>query len=212
MAGFVAMLACFGAAVQASPPVAVGIVSWPTDAEGARPGPDPVEECLARSMHDAAPEITITRQRAVRDALYPWLERSTEPASEAGFSELLAREEVRARLSTMGLRALVAFTAQEHKGEDQGFVTCGGGFGYGGCLGYSRRFESTALGASLWRTDGAPVPVRHESTLAEGNTVIAGLLLPVFSRARTLETACRDLAARLAQAIRETSTPQPDAQ
>lgn len=200
-----AFLLCvpFAARAEAPAAVPVGIVWWPADPTDAMHaiGSD-TEDCLTSRIRGTAPEIVVTGQRAIRDALFPLLEPATQPASEADFAALLAREDVRARLVHRGLQYLVAFTGGTRKDEPGGFILCGGGFGAGGCLGFSWRGETTALDAALWSLDDG-ILLGHESTRAEGKSVMPAFVLPVPIPARTKAEACQELGGRIARAIRQ---------
>lgn len=182
--------------------VAVGIVWWPADPERATEamGSD-IEDCLAARIREIAPEIAMTRQRVIRDALFPLLEPATQPATEAEFAALLAREDVRARLVRRGLQYLVVFSGGTRKAAPGGFVLCGAGYGGGGCLGFSWRGETTALDAALWSLDSG-IELGHADATVEGTSVIPAFGLPVPIPARTQAHACRELGSRIAEVIR----------
>lgn len=195
--------ASFAARAEAPAAIPAGIVWWPADPADAMHaiGSD-IEDCLTARIHEVAPEIVITGQRAIRDALFPLLEPATQPATEADFASLLAREEVRARLVHRGLEYLIVFTGGTRKDEPGGFILCGGGFGAGGCLGFSWRGETTALDAALWSLDDG-VKLGHESARAEGKFVMPAFVLPMPIPARTRAEACHELGSTIARAIRQ---------
>lgn len=200
-----ALLFCASFAAQAEAPAAipVGIVWWPADPTDAMHamGSD-TEDRLTARIREVAPEIVVTPQRAIRDALFPLLEPATQPATEADFAALLAREDVRARLVHRGLKYLVVFTGGTRKDEPGGFILCGGGFGAGGCLGFRWQGETTALDAALWSLDDGG-KLGYESAKAEGKFVMPAFVLPVPIPARTQADACRELGSRIALAIRQ---------
>lgn len=193
----------FAAQADAPAAIPVGIVWWPADpADAMHAMGSDTEDCLTARMREIAPEIVVTRQRAIRDALFPLLEPATQPATEADFAALLAREDVRARLVHRGLRYLIVFTGGTRKEEPGGFILCGGGFGAGGCLGFSWQGETTALDAALWSLDDG-AKLGHESAKAEGKSVMPAFVLPVPIPARTKAEACHELGSRIARAIRQ---------
>jgi len=201
---------------QGSPPVVVGVVSWPLDSTDALHalGGD-FEACLTRHIRAAAPEISVLPQRAVRDALFPLLEPATQPADEAAFGQLLARDDVRARLRARGVRYLVAFAGGTRKEDWRGGILCGAGYGGGGCLGFAWRDERTVLDAALWSLDGSP-SVHHEGAKSEARSIIPAFVLPLPLMAQTRAGACRELGTRIAKAIREAAAhpagPEPSRQ
>jgi hypothetical protein len=214
MASVLAVAVGFGCASSpresegaATPPaassIAVGVVWWPASPlEGADALASDVEARLTTRIRDVAPEVTVVSQRIVRDALYPLLEPATQPASEAAFAALLAREDVRARLTQRGLRYLVAFTGKTEVAAPGGFILCGAGYGGGGCFGLMWQGENTTLDAAVWPlADG--VEVRREHSEVEGAFVMPAFVLPIPIPARTMAAACRKLGTRIAEAIRE---------
>lgn len=196
---------------QAKDGARVGLLSWPSsvDSSGAgRAAISEMEGCLASHIQEAAPELVVVGEGTVRDVLYPLLEPSTEPQTEAGFAALLAREDVHARLAQRGLRYLVALSSSTARAKPGGFMLCGASQGGGGCLGFSWEGESAAVDAALWSlADGASVRSR-EGAEAEGRNVFPAFIVPVRIPARTMTTACRKLAPRIAASIREAERPR----
>jgi hypothetical protein len=192
-------LAC---AAQTNAPVLVGIVGWPLDpSDSLHALASETEKCLTATIRDAAPEVSVVPQRAIRDALFPLLEPATQPRDEAAFATMLARDDVRARLAARGLRNLVVYAGGTRKDEWAGSILCGAGMGGGGCLGFMWRGERTVLDAALWSLDGSAV-VRREAAKAEGASVMPAFVLPIPLLARTQAEACRELGTRIAGAIR----------
>jgi hypothetical protein len=190
---------------QAQTSIAVGIVGWPLDrADTLYALAGEIESCLTARIREVAPEVTVAPQRAVRDALFPLLEPATQPQDEASFAKLLARDDVRARLSARGLRYLVAFTGGTRRDNWDGGILCGAGMGGGGCLGFMWRGEHTTLDAALWSIDGS-APVRREAARTEGTSVVPAFLLPIPLMAQTQSAACAELGERIAAAIRESA-------
>lgn len=196
------------AEAESAATLAVGMVWWPADPADAlyALGGD-IEACLTARIREVAPEIIVTPQRTIRDMLFPLLEPATQPATEAGFAALLAREEVRARLARHGLQYLIVFSGGTIKNKPGGFILCGGGFGGGGCLGFTWRGETTALDAALWSLDDG-VRIRREDAKVEGTFVMPAFILPVPIPARTKAQACHELGRRIAHAIRQSIATQ----
>ena len=186
-------------------PIPVGIVWWPADPADAlyAMGGD-IEACLTARIHEVAPEIVVTPQRTIRDTLFPLLEPATQPATEAGFAALLAREDVRARLLRRGLQYLIVFSGGTREDTPGGFILCGAGYGGGGCLGFIWQGETTALDAALWSLDDS-VKIRHEGAKVEGTFMMPAFVLPVPIPALTRAQACHELGSRIALAIRLTA-------
>ncbi|MCF8159890.1 MAG: hypothetical protein K9J76_04245 [Polaromonas sp.] len=206
------LLACLPAHSQSPASVAtrVGIVWWPADpSDAVKALKSDMEDCLTARIRDIAPEIIVVRQSTIRDALFPLLEPATQPATEEAFAAMLARKEVRERLSRHGLRYLVAFTGDTLKAKPDGFVLCGAGYGGGGCLGFAWRNENTALDAALWSLEEGAAVQRREGAKAEGVSVMPAFIFPLPILARTQTAACHELGTRLAVAIRQIAAAQP---
>jgi hypothetical protein len=180
----------------------MGIIGWPTDpsdAENTFGGE--IERCLTTRILEVAPEIVVVPQRTVRDALFPLLESTTQPATEESFAALLARDDVRARLLRRDMRYLVTFTGGTNK-KPGGAILCGAGYGGGGCLGFSWQDETTVLDAALWPLDDGTA-IQHEGANIKGTSLIPAFLLPIPIPARTKAMACHELGTRIAVSIRK---------
>jgi hypothetical protein len=196
--------------LHAQSPVTVGIVGWPLDpADSLHALVSDVEVCLAARIAQAAPDVTVLSQRAVRDALFPLLEPATQPHDERAFASLLAREDARARLHARGVRFLVAFAGGTRKEAWEGGILCGASMGGGGCLGFAWQSESTSLDAALWSIDG-DAPVSRQAAKTEGTSVMPAFVLPIPIMARTRSEACEELGTRLANAIRGSAAKRRD--
>jgi len=213
MAGAILVSCClFQAQAQTLSSIQVGLVSWPLDKthSSSALGGD-IEECLVSRIHDVAPEIVLIPQRAIRDALFPLLEPATAPETEEEFAALLSREEVRRRLSSRGLRYLVAFAGGTMRPDWKGGILCGAGYGGGGCLGFAWQDETTALSATVWSLAVASVAQREDAK-AEGTSVVPAFLLPLPILAHTRQSACNELGSRVALAIRKAVSENPASQ
>lgn len=194
--------------------IKAGIVWWPADPSSAVDalGTD-FEDCIAKAIHETAPEVVFARQRAIRNALFPLLEPATQPENEAAFASLLEREDVRSRLLRRGLRYLIAFSGGTRK-EQKGGIICSAGYGGGGCMGFAWRNETTNLSAAIWSLDSA-ARLHHETVKVEGTSLMPAFVFPIPLLARTEATACRELGNRIGTAIYQTekepaNTPKPD--
>jgi hypothetical protein len=210
MAGAVLVSCClFQAEAQTSSSIQVGLVSWPLDRTRSESAlRSDIEECLVSRIRDVAPEVVLVPQRAIRDALFPLLEPATAPETEEEFAALLSREDVRRRLKSRGLRYLIAFSGETMRPDWNGGIVCGGGFNAGGCLGFAWQDETTALSAALWSLDDASI-ARREDAKVEGTSVVPAFVLPVPILAHTRQSACNELGARVALAIRKAVSQDP---
>jgi len=206
---FVAAINLAPANDPGSPPagkIQVGILWWPADPNMAMHSfSSRIEECLTKTLEDAAPEIAIRDHKIVHDMLYPLMEFGTQPASEQAFAELLRRDDVRGRLRDRGLQHLIAFSGSTRTSEWEGGIFCGGGYQAAGCLGFAWADKETILKAVLWdlRDDSAPV---HEEATDTGTSMMPAFLLPIRIPARTQSDACEDLGQRIANSILKQTT------
>jgi hypothetical protein len=210
MAGAFLVSCClFRAQAQTLPSIQVGLVSWPLEKKhlSSALGSD-IEDCIVSRIHDIAPEIVLIPQRAIRDALFPLLEPATAPETEEEFAAFLSREDVRRRLSSRGLRYLVAFAGDTMRPDWKGGILCWAGYTGGGCLGFAWQDETTALSATVWSLADASVAQREDAK-AEGTSVVPAFLLPVPILAHTRQSACNELGSRVALAIRKTVSENP---
>lgn len=181
--------------------IQVGMLWWPADPEQSMKAlKNDVEDCLVDHIRRVAPQVVVVRQQAIRDALFPLLEPSTQPSTEQAFAALLARQDVRQRLAGRGLQYLVAFSGGTREAAPGGMVLCGAGYGGGGCFGFSWQGEATRLDAVLWPLTGEGV-LHRETATVEGTSVMPAFVLPLPIRAQSRSAACRELGEHLGQAI-----------
>lgn len=198
----ITVMLAMASAVHAQSTKHVGLLGWPSHpAKPMHALASEIEECLTRSIQEHAPELVIISQRAILDALFPLIEPSTEPATEEAFGNLLAREDVRARLHLRRIDYLLAFSGGTQTAPFEGAILCGAGYGGGCCLGFAWRGETTSLSAALWMLNGRG-PVARESAEAKGTTVIPAFVIPVPFMAHTLGEACSALGERVVSDIR----------
>lgn len=162
-----------------------------------------LEDCLTQAVHEAAPEINIVPQRALRDALFPLMESSTQPPTEDEFAALLAREDVRQRLAKRGLDYLVTFSDIAHKEPWQGVIWGAGVVG----MGFAWRDETTVLVVGLWSLDSARLAAR-ETVDAKGTSLLPAVGLPIPLMAQTRGQACSEISQRIVTTIRRGNFPE----
>lgn len=191
--------------------IQVGMLWWPADPDQSMKAlKSDVEDCLVDHIQHVAPDVVVVRQQVIRDALFPLLEPSTQPATEEALAVLLTRQDVRQRLAGRGLRYLVAFSGGTREAPPGGMVMCGAGYGGGGCFGFSWQGEATRLDAALWPLTGGGV-LHRETATVEGTSVVPAFILPLPIKAHSRSAACRELGERLGQAILkiEAESPSP---
>jgi hypothetical protein len=183
----------------------VAIVGWPL-AAARRDEVDAIERCLRSAIERELPGVRIVGERRVREALYPLLEPSTQPATEEDFARLLARVDVQLRLGGLGIDRLVAFAGGHSPPVERGAALCS----YYGCYGYAWQTEHSRLDAALWDVSAARIRESFEAT-ATGITAIPVVVLPIPLPARTLEQACDRLGQAVASALKAPASTPPRA-
>jgi len=183
----------------------IGLLGWPSDpADPMRALSSELEDCLAQNVHETAPEINIVPQRAIRDALFPLMESSTQPPTEGEFAGLLAREDVRQRLAKRGLDYLVTFSDVAHNEPWQGVILGGGISAY---MGFMWRDETTTLTVGLWSLDGVRLSAR-ETVDAKGTSLVPAVGLPIPLMAQTRGQACAEISQRIVTIIKRGNYPE----
>ena len=194
-----------GSATVAGAGARIAFLRWPLPTKR-RDAVDEVEGCLQHELGAALPSAEIVGSSRVREALYPLMQASTEPSSEAEFARLLARGDVQARLRELGLGYLVAFAGGTSRGPEEGFVLPA----YGPTVGYVWQSEEPRLDAVLWQLKGEP-RARSTSAAAHGTNATPVFILPIPIPARTLNEACAELGRNIAEAIKAPTVVQPPA-
>ncbi len=180
----------------------VGLLYWPsTPGYKAYDFASSIDKCLTKTMTQKFPEVEIVSQRRLRDGLFPHMEPDTQPKSEEEFAAFLQQSHVHERLVWLGLRYLIAYSGMTQADKGKGFIFCGAGYGGGGCLGFAWTGEKTELQAAVWEL-GAQHSLGHPSTIAKGYTLMPAVLIPLVIPARTESEACRDLATKIGEFIR----------
>ena len=186
----------------------IGLLWWPADpAQSMYSFSKDIDRCLTQHLLKAVPQFTLLRHETVQDMLYPLMEPGTQPENEHDFAALLRREDVRLRLADKGVRFLVAFSGSTRSEDWQGGIFCGGGYGGGGCLGFSWADKETALDAVLWDLADIDSPELAQAS-ESGTSIMPAFLLPIPIPASTQAGACRELGQRISTIIKE----KPDVQ
>jgi hypothetical protein len=154
------------------------------------------DDCVSGEVAAASPSVSTLASIEFRDALFPWLERSVVVASEEAVQGLLARPEVRKRLSTLGVRFVARLRANTHIGPVDDKVIRGSSIWGFGVMTQPRRTEISAV---VWdlvsKADAAHVKVE-----VEGNLSMAFIVVPIpLSLGDTAQEACEQLGRRLVE-------------
>ncbi len=181
---------------------AVGVLWWP--ASPSDPRHEAVlsaEACIRQGLEIDASEFRVERYGAIRDALFPLFETSTQPQSENELLALLGRPVVRARLLGIGLRYLVVVGGSKQADAPRGGLICDSSAGVPGCLGFAWQSEQSELHAILWDLSTQAV-VGRPSAQAAGTSFVPAYVVPIPVYAHSWEEACVVLGARIAQAVK----------
>jgi hypothetical protein len=178
---------------DASPPRRVILVPWPyLDVAGDDDSRDSVT-CLQSELEGA-----ILPEEVPRNAIFPWFEPATTPMETGQLVALFRREDVRRRLW-----ALARYFVFVHSGSEQakfgGPFYCGGGYGSAGCLGAASGERKTQVRALIY-----DMLLESTTTLeaeALGQTVIVGVITPLWHTDDTTGLACRDIARQLRELL-----------
>jgi hypothetical protein len=130
------------------------------------------------------------------DALFPWFEPSTAPASAAGLKTLIERPGVTERLQQIGVRYVVWLDGSTRKTDSGGSVACAAGPGGAGCIGLGWWEKQSGYVASVWDLQTA-TELGTVSTDVTGTSVLIGAIAPIPIITPVQRTACNRLAEQL---------------
>lgn len=186
-------------------PPRIGLLWWPANQADAadRPARD-IEECLADKIATSCQGSELVRQETIRDLMFPLLEPATQPDSETAFLDLVAREDVQARLRERGVHYLVAFSGSTSE-EGRGAIFCGGGYGGGGCFGMAWIVEDSQIDVVILDLDELDKVGRLEAGDEATTWLIPALVLPVPIPARTKAHACQQMGQQIIEYIQSRS-------
>ena len=147
-------------------------------------------KCLGERLQ---PALEVLDRDSLRHRLYPWLERSVAPSSAAALLDFLGEPALRATLQAIGVRYVVLFSGKTSTDFDKGGIVCGGGFGAGGCLGFSwgtrdSSFHAVVLDIQQGATAGDPQSRRTASIY------MPAFIIPIPLIGATEAEACEELA------------------
>jgi len=157
--------------------------------------PEEGQSAKTSKAKDAVP-FSIYGEQQFSDALFPWFEPSTAPASAAGFRSLLERPGVTERLAQIGVRYVVWLDGSTRKTDSGGSVACAVGPGGGGCFGVGWWEKQSGYVASVWDLRNG-VELGSVSTDVTGTSVLIGAIAPIPIITPVQRTACNRLADQL---------------
>ena len=155
----------------------------------------PEEGQHAKKRNGGVP-FRIYGEQEFTDALFPWFEPSTAPASAAGLKNLLERPGVNDRLAQIGVRYVVWIDGNTRKTDGGGSVACAAGPGGAGCLGVGWWEKQSGYVASVWDLATAS-ELGTVSTDVSGTSVLIGAIAPIPIITPVQRTACDRLSDQL---------------
>jgi hypothetical protein len=171
--------------------------------------------CVRGAIEGADTNIRIIAAKDFREALYPWLEGGV---SAEVITELMEKPLTRNRIEEMGVRYIVAvggetgserddaYEGPEQERWEQGYVgkhgamTCGAGYGYGGCLGLLAWKRTSDLSAVVWDLKSG-IRAGTIDVEVSGTNVMPAFFLPIPIIAPTETAACSEIGDHLARFI-----------
>ena len=149
-----------------------------------------------RVRGDGGVPFRIYGEQEFTDALVPWFEPSTAPASAAGLRSLLDRPGVADRLAQIGVRYVVWLDGSTRKTDGGGSVACAAGPGGAGCFGVGWWEKQSDYVASVWDMQTAS-QLGTVSTDVSGTSVLIGAIAPIPIISPVQSTACDRLSEQL---------------
>jgi hypothetical protein len=146
--------------------------------------------------HQSGTPFKIYGEQQFTDAMFPWFEPSTAPATASGLKTLLERPGVTDRLSEIGVRYVVWLDGNTKKTDGGGSVACAAGPGGAGCIGIGWWEKHADYVASIWDLQSAS-EMGSVTTDVKGTSVLIGAIAPIPIITPVQSTACNRLAEQL---------------
>lgn len=157
--------------------------------------------CLGNRLAHTSPPFNLATVDSIRLEIFPWLEPSLAPKTSEDVQRWLADDAIQKRLWSVGVRYLLEFHGETKTDMPDGGMLCGGGFGAGGCFGYSSGTRESSFNVTLLdlRDRGKPLDT---SVTERGGVYIPAFILPIPFIAATETKACDDLASRIHEMLK----------
>lgn len=177
-----------------------GVVLFPGTREQANPGEAAFIQCLTKEFsRRVSSEFRVMDTAAFQDALFPWFEAEKAPRTVEELNRLLARPQVRERITALRVRYLLVIASAESSDGFPGMI-CGGGYGGAGCLGLFWEDKTYRARAVIWDM-AQGIESGSLAATSMGKSVGFALGIPILFIADTQEGACHVLAAELARLL-----------
>jgi hypothetical protein len=165
-----------------------------------RPSSDETEmnfvRCVGDRMGKGGERMNVISEVAFRDAVFPWFEPRTAPASTSDLPEIMSTPVVAKRLRELGLRYLVWIDGSTVRTDSAGSMTCSVTATGGGCFGFLTWENDSSYEATVWDVRSGQA-VGRVSSDAIGTSYIPAVVVPVPLIARVQNSACASLSNQL---------------
>lgn len=152
--------------------------------------------CIENAMSRGANAIRVVPNQQFVDALFPWFEPRTAPASTKGLVKLMERPGVSEAVKRMGVRYIVWLDGDTERVAQGGSLSCAAGPGGGGCFGFAWWQNDADYEASVWDLDAFESAGTVTADFS-GTSFLPALVVPIPLIARTQARACKGLAKQL---------------
>jgi hypothetical protein len=173
-----------------------GVVLLARKKEGGQDTEEEFMECLNSSLAKMHLVVRIYPEQAFLDALFPWFESRTAPATLEELPALLERPGVSEKITEIGVRYIVWVDGSSERVDGGGGMSCAVGPGGGGCFGFVWWDTASVYETNIWDLKNGR-SIGAVSADASGMSYVPALLVPVPLIARTQNAACKGVAEQL---------------
>ena len=156
--------------------------------------------CLAGALAQSHPEMSVVPVEEIRDALFPWFERSTLMDAAQQMPELMRQAAVRAGIGSAGLDYVALIHTERSSDRNPDALRCDTTLRAPGCSGVRGDALKTRLQVTLWNLRRFTMSARFEVESA-GSATIAGLTVPIPGSRQGSASACERAAAAISHLI-----------
>jgi hypothetical protein len=171
----------------------------------ANPAEDSFIKCINKSIEKGRNRLRVYPASEFRDALFPWLEPRTAPASVEDLPELLDRPGVAERIQARDIRYIIWIQGDTERTSGGGGMACSASPTGAACFGLGWWENLSDYEATIWDLDDG-IASGNITTSVNGTSMIAALIIPVPFIARTQAAACKTLAKQLRSFIVQTES------
>jgi len=152
--------------------------------------------CVGNAVSHGSTGLRVVPNEEFVDAMFPWFEPRTAPASTKELPALMQRRGVAEKLKAQGIRYIVWLDGSTDRVAGGGSMSCAAGPGGGGCFGFAWWQKDSKYQASVWDMTGLE-DIGGVSTDVSGTSFMPAIILPIPMIARAQSKACKGLANEL---------------